>query len=57
MEASTLVPSAVSVEVRVDARSETELGTLRAYMAFNAQYTTGNINDVSPLSGQFSEQD
>ena len=44
-------------QLRVDARSETELGTLRAYLAFNAQYTTSNVGEVSDLSGQFSEQD
>ena len=44
-------------QLRVDARSETELGTLRAYLAFNVQYTTSNVGEVSDLSGQFSEQD
>src|SRR5262245_48199847 len=33
-------------QLRVDARSETELGTLRAYLAFNMQATTGNLRDV-----------
>jgi len=33
-------------QIRVDARSETELGTLRAYLAFNAQYDTNTEVDT-----------
>jgi Porin subfamily len=44
-------------QLRVDARSETELGTLRAYLAFNMQATTGNISDVLDVNGQFREQE
>ena len=44
-------------QLRVDARSETELGTLRAYLAFNAQYTTSNVGEVTDLSDQFFVQD
>jgi hypothetical protein len=38
-------------QLRVDARSETELGTLRAYLAFNMQYTSGYQN------GTFFDED
>ena len=42
-------------QLRVDARSETELGTLRAYMAYNVQYdtvaTVGDIGLIDPNTG------
>jgi hypothetical protein len=44
-------------QLRVDARSETELGTLRAYLALNSQVTTGNVNEALDITGQFSEQE
>src|SRR5262245_32116272 len=39
-------------QLRVDARSETELGTLRAYLALNSQVTTGDVTDVLDVNGQ-----
>ena len=41
--------------LRVDARSETELGTLRAYMQANFQVTTGSVADNLDLTGTFFE--
>src|SRR5262245_28179362 len=44
-------------QLRVDARSETELGTLRAYLALNSQVTTGSVAQaLNPDANLFSEQ-
>jgi hypothetical protein len=41
------------VQLRLDARSETELGTLRAYLAYNMQATTANVSELLTTDGQF----
>jgi Porin subfamily len=43
-------------QLRVDARSETELGTLRAYLAANFQYTVNQVGDDLNINNAF-EQD
>lgn len=34
-------------QLRLDARSETDLGTLRAYLAYNLQYTTNTATEIT----------